>query len=215
MTAWGAAVAHVGGDEDVAREAWRELEARYGEPHRHYHDLAHATAVARDGAQLAAEAGLGPDECAAVALAAWAHDVVYDAVPGEDERASAAWLCHWLTRAGAGAQHVARAEALVLATAAHEAPEDDQAATAVLDADLAILGATPAVYAGYAAAVRREYAKYDDPAWAAGRAAVLANLLARPLLYRSETARARWETAARRNLAAELTRRREHAGDHR
>ncbi|MEU4668585.1 hypothetical protein AB0F91_11535 [Amycolatopsis sp. NPDC023774] len=103
----------------------------------------------------------------------------------------------------------------MLATAAHEAPEDDGAATALLDADLAILGATRATYAGYAAAVRREYAQYDEGAWAAGRAAVLANLLARPLLYRSETARARWETAARRNLAAELTRWREHAGDRR
>ncbi|WP_432851942.1 HD domain-containing protein [Amycolatopsis sp. CA-161197] len=213
MTTWGTAVAHAGGDEDVAREAWRDLEARYGEPHRHYHDLAHATAVARDSAALTE--GLPEAERAAVTLAAWAHDVVYDAVPGEDERASAGWLRHWLTRAGAGAQHVRRAEVLVLATAAHEAPEDDEAATALLDADLAILGATPAAYAEYAAAVRREYAKYDDPAWAAGRTAVLANLLARPLLYRSETARARWETAARRNLTAELTRWREHAGDHR
>ncbi|MGW4486194.1 HD domain-containing protein [Amycolatopsis sp. NPDC004368] len=216
MTTWDTAVAHVGGDAAAAREAWRDLEARYGEPHRHYHDLAHATAVARDGAQLAV--GLGADDRAAVVLAAWAHDVVYDAVPGEDERASAAWLRQWLTRAGAEARHIERAAALVLATAGHEAPEADEAATALLDADLAILGAAPAgyaEYAEYAAAVRREYAKYDDAVWAAGRTAVLENLLTRPRLYRSETARARWETTARRNLVAELTRWREHAGDHR
>ncbi|WP_326833760.1 hypothetical protein VSH64_02200 [Amycolatopsis rhabdoformis] len=215
MTDWGTAVAHVGGSAAVAGEAWRDLEARYGEPHRHYHDLSHAAAVARDGEELAAAAGLDAHERAAVALAAWAHDVVYDAVPGEDERASAAWLRRWLTEAGAGERHIARAEALVLATAGHEAPEGDAAATALLDADLAILGAAPQDYAEYAAAVRREYAKYDDVTWAAGRAAVLANLLARPLLYRSGTARTRWDTPARRNLAAELTRWRERAGDHR
>ncbi|MFI5608280.1 hypothetical protein [Amycolatopsis sp. NPDC051903] len=213
MTTWPEAVARVGGDAGTAGEAQADLEARYGEPHRHYHDLGHAAAVARDSAALAAHLPAG--ERAAIALAAWAHDVVYDAVPGEDERRSAEWLRRWLTRAGVAEPHVARAEALVLATAAHEAPDGDDAAAALLDADLAILGADPSSYAGYVAAVRREYAKYADETWAAGRAAVLANLLARPVLYRSGIARARWETAARANLAAELTRWRANAGDRR
>ncbi|QRP51071.1 hypothetical protein I6J71_32100 [Amycolatopsis sp. FDAARGOS 1241] len=206
-------MARVGVDARAAREAQTDLEARYGEPHRHYHDLSHAAAVARDSAALAA--GLPVSERAAIALAAWAHDVVYNAAPGEDERRSARWLRQWLIRAGVAEPHVARAETPVLATAAHEAPEGDDAGTALLDADHAILGADPSSYAGYAAAVRREYAKYDDETWAAGRTAVLANLLARPVLYRSGTARARWETAARANLAAELTRWRANPGDRR
>lgn len=210
---WLSAVTALDGDARVARDAWAYLEQQYGEPHRRYHGLAHATAVARDAEQLARDLPL--PERAVVAVAAWAHDVVYDAVPGEDERRSAAWLRHWLTRAGVAEPHVARAEGLVLATAGHRAPEDDEAATALLDADLAILGATPAEYVAYAIAVREEYAKYDDTAWAAGRAAVLENLLAHAPLYRSEAARSRWEAAARGNLTAELTRWRSAAGDHR
>ena len=210
---WLSAFTALHGDARVARDAWSYLEWQYGEPHRRYHGLAHAAAVARDSAQLARD--LPFSERAVVAVAAWAHDVVYDAVSGEDERRSAAWLRHWLTRAGVAEPHIARAEGLVLATAGHQAPEDDEAATALLDADLAILGATPAEYDAYAIAVREEYAKYDDTAWAAGRAAVLENLLAHAPLYRSEAARSRWEAAARRNLAAELTRWRSPAGDHR
>ncbi|GAA3531181.1 hypothetical protein GCM10022222_12780 [Amycolatopsis ultiminotia] len=210
---WQPALACLGGDPRAGHDAWAELERRYREPHRRYHGLAHAAAVAQDAEQLALD--LPVRERAVVVLAAWAHDVVYDAIPGEDERRSAEWLQRWLTRAGVAKEHVDRAEALVLATAKHEAPEGDAAAVALLDADLAILGATPAAYATYADNVRQEYARYDEATWAAGRAAVLENLLKRPKLYLSERARSRWEAAARRNLRAELTRWRPEHGDHR
>ena len=210
---WHTCLARLGGDHHVGHDAWADLETRYREPHRRYHDLAHASAVAHDAEQLAAD--LPFHERAVVVLAAWAHDVVYDAVPGEDEQRSAEWLRRWLTRAGVADAHIDQAEALVLATAAHEAPEGDFAAAALLDADLAILGAPPAVYSAYVDNVREEYARYPDDAWATGRAAVLENLLARPALYLTESARSRWEAAARQNMRAELTRCRIVLGDRR
>ncbi|MGW7538568.1 HD domain-containing protein [Amycolatopsis sp. NPDC054798] len=210
---WHSSLARLGGDHRVGHDAWADLETRYSEPQRRYHDLAHATAVAHDAEHLAAD--LPFHERAVVVLAAWAHDVVYDAVPGQDEQLSAEWLRRWLTRAGVADAHIDRAEALVLATAAHEAPEGDLAAAALLDADLAILGAPPAAYATYVANVRQEYARYPDDAWATGRAAVLESLLGRPALYLTESAHSRWETAARQNLQAELTRCRSVRSDHR
>ncbi|MEC3974761.1 HD domain-containing protein [Amycolatopsis sp. H20-H5] len=101
----------------------------------------------------------------------------------------------------------------MLATLGHDAPADDLLATALLDADLAILGASPEDYEQYAAAVREEYSGVAATAWATGRAAVLARLLARDPLYRSAPARDRWGAAARRNLAGELTRWLPPAGD--
>ncbi|NBH05559.1 hypothetical protein, partial [Amycolatopsis sp. SID8362] len=143
---------------------------------------------------------------------AWAHDVVYDAKPGEDERASAAWAREALD--GVAEAHVARVEGLILATITHDAPPGDHLATALLDADLAVLGAPPDRYAAYAEGVRQEYAKYPDDVWREGRAAVLEGMLAREL-YRSEAARARWATAAEKNLTAELTHWRGGRTDHR
>lgn len=203
---WRTAVSRLGGDHQVAAVAWNDLETRYREPHRRYHDLRHATAVARDSADLAHEFGLSRRDQAVVAVAAWTHDVVYDARPGEDEQASAAWARTELANAGVPDADIARAEGLVLATMKHEAPEDDLLATALLDADLAVLGAAPEVYEEYASGVRQEYSIYSDEDWRAGRIAVLENLLTRPSLYRSEIARIRWESAARVNLAGELTR---------
>ncbi|WP_181773395.1 HD domain-containing protein [Amycolatopsis pittospori] len=203
---WAVAVARLGGDHRIAAVAWTDLETRYREPHRRYHDLRHAAAVARDSGALAVAFGLSARERALVAIAAWTHDVVYDARPGEDERASAAWTRDELTNARVAEADITRAEELVLATITHDAPGDDRLATSLLDADLAILGASPEAYEEYANGVREEYSIYSDEDWRAGRVAVLRKLLARPRLYRSEIARARWESRARENLAGELTR---------
>jgi predicted metal-dependent HD superfamily phosphohydrolase len=203
---WRDAVTALGGRSD----AWPRLEARYREPHRRYHTLDHAAAVARDSAWLAG--GLDEVERAIVAVAAWTHDVVYDAKPGDDERASAAWAREALD--GVAEAHVERVEGLILATIKHDAPPDDLLATALLDADLAILGAPKELYATYARGVREEYAKYPDEVWREGRIAVLEGMLSRPL-YRSEAARTRWASAATANLSAELTRWRRARSDHR
>ena len=203
---WPHAITALGG----ASDAWPRLEARYGESHRRYHTLTHAAAVARDSAWLAE--GLSTTERAVVAVAAWTHDVVYDAKPGEDERASAAWAREALV--GVDETHIARVEGLILATIEHDAPADDLLATALLDADLAVLGGSEDQYAVYARGVREDYAKYPDEVWREGRIAVLERMLAREL-YRSEAARTRWASAAEKNLTAELTHWRRARGDHR
>ena len=199
---WVAAVVALGGDRSIAEAALAELGDRYGQAHRRYHDGAHVRAVVRDCRALAEAVGLPAAERAVLVVAAGAHDVVYDAEPGADERRSADWAREWLTRAGVPAISADRVAALVLATLTHTA--DDPTAQVLLDADLAILAADPDDYARYRAAVRAEYAAFDDAAWRAGRTAVLGGLLDRPRLYATEPAHARWETAARANLDREF-----------
>jgi predicted metal-dependent HD superfamily phosphohydrolase len=203
-TVWTDAVCLLGGDQEVAAAAAADLGARYAESHRRYHDSLHVRAVVRDVAVLAQELHLPAEERAVLTIAAGAHDVVYDGHPGDDERRSASWVRHWLARAGVGEAHTARVEELVLATTAHSASPADPAAWVLLDADLAILGADPHVYDRYRLAVREEYAALDEPAWRAGRTAVMSGLLARDPLYGTRAARRRWEAAARANIAREL-----------
>lgn len=203
MKAWIDAVTRLGGDAAIAREAADELVRRYSEKHRRYHDLRHANSVATDADALARELGIDETDRAVITLAACAHDVVYGARPGEDERLSAAWAVRWLSEAGVPTKTVER---LILTTITHEAPPDDLLATALLDADLAILGAAPPTYDAYATNVRHEYSAVDDQAWTTGRAKVVSTLLHREALYRSAPAKARWDAPARRNLTRELTR---------
>lgn len=192
---WDDAVRALGGTPDAG-----DLVERYAEPHRAYHNTFHVVSVVRDSSALADAFAFSVEERAILALAACAHDVIYDGKPGEDERASAAWARERL--AGMEEEHIARVESLVLATITHSS--DDPLAHVLLDADLAILGSTPTHYDRYSQAVRQEYSQYDDATWRAGRAHVLRTLLDREHLFVTEPARQLWDATARLNLAREL-----------
>lgn len=202
--AWASAVAALGGDEALAQHAGADAERCYGAPARSYHGMAHVLAVLRDIAVLAPAVGLEAVDRACVDAAACAHDVVYDSVPGQDERRSAAWARTALLDAGVDQALAERVYGLVLATAEHHAPPGDVAAAVLLDADLAVLASPPAQYRSYAAAVRAEYAHLDDAHWAAGRTAVLTELAQRKALFGTAEARRRWDAAARANMLEEI-----------
>jgi predicted metal-dependent HD superfamily phosphohydrolase len=73
----------------------------------------------------------------------------------------------------------------------------------LIDADLAILGASEAAYRAYAENNRQEYAWVQEPAYRMGRRQVLERFLARPRIFHLL---AHLEEPARRNIAAEITR---------
>jgi predicted metal-dependent HD superfamily phosphohydrolase len=203
---WAETVCALGGDEQAARLDGNDLDQRYSEPRRRYHTSEHIRAVLADAAWIAGALSLTAADRALLKLAACAHDVVYDARPGDDERASAHWASDALSRAGVSDDAARRVAELVLSTLAHEAPAGDPVAAALLDADLAILGAEPAVYDRYADAVRAEYSSVPDDLWRNGRPAVLISLLGRSSVFATEPAIGRWEAAARANMRRELGR---------
>jgi predicted metal-dependent HD superfamily phosphohydrolase len=188
----------------AVRAAGTDLLARYAEPQRRYHDQRHLAEVLSAVDRLSAEAAALDVPVDAVRLGAWFHDAVYDprAEAGANEAASAALAGSVLGRLGVEADLVDQVVALVMMTAEHE--PQGPAATVLSDADLAILGAPAARYAGYAADVRREYAHVSDPAFRSGRAAILRGFLERPRIFGTATGYAAWEQPARANLAAEL-----------
>jgi predicted metal-dependent HD superfamily phosphohydrolase len=204
IEAWTDAVGALGGNALAAERAAAELARRYAEPHRRYHTRDHIEAVLRDAEWLLDGVLPGRGDRAELRLAICAHDVVYAARPGEDERRSADWARTQLTRAGVGAGSVGRVEALVLATLDHRAADGDVAAAVLLDTDLAILAAPEPAYDAYAHAVRQEYAAVPEDRWRAGRAEVLTDLLDRERLYRTDRAGQRWDGPARANLRREL-----------
>ncbi|MGN9842808.1 HD domain-containing protein [Nonomuraea sp. H19] len=191
--------ASLAGDAPVSRAIGAELIARWSEPHRRYHTLDHLAAVLDAATHLAGEAA----DPAAVRLAAWFHDAVYDGRPGWDEERSAQLAQSRLPRCGLPAARIAEVARLVRLTAAHDTLAAGDANGAVLcDADLAVLGSPG--YDAYAAAIRQEYAHVPGDLFRKGRADVLRRLLAMPRLYRTGRARELWEERARANMAAEL-----------
>ena len=200
---WRAAARGAGATSDEgSTRAGEQLLARWREPHRHYHTVSHLTAVldvVDRHAELADRADL-------VRLAAWCHDAIYDprATGDANERASATLAADLLDGLGVPASAVAEVRRLVLLTAGHAVAPGDSDGALLCDADLAVLAAPPAAYDSYAAAIRREYAHVPEPAFRAGRAAVLSGLLALPTLFRLPPLTDRWEQQARDNLRREL-----------
>jgi predicted metal-dependent HD superfamily phosphohydrolase len=201
---WVEAILQLGGQADVAARTGAELARRYREPHRRYHTTEHIRAVLIHGQELADAVGLSAPDRAVLTLAACAHDVVYDAHPGDDERASAEWARLCLRQSGLAAGCVERVAGAVLATATHASQEHNIVFDLLLDADLAILAAPDDVYDRYAAGVRMEYSSLDDADWRRGRARVLEDLAARQTLFLTSAARNRWEAGARTNIDREL-----------
>lgn len=199
---------------------WRaigvELTSRWHERGRLYHDGRHLREVLDAVDHLADACGATSAVRRAALLGAWFHDAVHTAgrppaapinkagpgVPAgpSDEEASAVLARTALAHDGGLAEETAR---LVLLTATHRPEPGDLAGALLCDADLAVLGASPARYADYAAAIRAEYAHVPEPAFRTGRTSILQALLT-GRLFHTAPARQRWDAAARANLDREL-----------
>jgi predicted metal-dependent HD superfamily phosphohydrolase len=188
--------------DDDLEAAGGYLLGRWSEPQRHYHTVAHLSAVL---AVIDEHAGLAPHP-ERVRLAAWMHDAVYDprALGDANERDSAEFAEGLLTTLGVPPENAAEVARLVGLTAGHATGDNDPDGELLCDADLAVLAGDDEHYAAYTAAVRREYAHVSDEDFRAGRAQVLKALLELPTIYRLEPLRAAWEDRARANLEREM-----------
>ncbi|MFE1438250.1 hypothetical protein [Streptomyces sp. NPDC058739] len=176
------------------------LLARWQEPQRRYHTLAHLTAVLDHVDTLERYA----TDADTVRLAAWFHDAVYLPDRSENEERSARLAELALAEAGVPEERTAEVARLVRLTVTHDPGEDDFDGQVLCDADLAVLAAPPSAYAAYTAAVREEYHFVPNDAFRAGRSDVLRQLLGLPRLFRTPYGERHWEATARYNLRAEL-----------
>jgi len=199
--AWLRAAAAVGARDDVAH-AGADLLGRYAQMHRRYHDLAHLDDILRHVEELSDHAR----DIAAVRMAAWFHDAVYEPAAPDNEERSARLAESTLLQLRVDDDVVAEVARLVRGTADHAPEPGDLNAAVLCDADLAILASGPERYGLYVEAVRAEYGHLDDQAFARGRAGVLRGLLGRDRLFSTLTGRDRWEAGARANMTAELAR---------
>lgn len=178
---------------DLPPAAAAELLRRYGEPHRAYHDAAHAGLLWLRHLMHGGDPGDRD-----MALAILFHDAIYEPLAKDNEARSAALLAALVPDA---ADWVRGA---ILATADHAAERGgDCRVLRLLDLDLTPLAERPDVFARNTGLLRREFAAVSDAAWRLGRARLLARLAASERLYRTRLA-AIYEAPARANLTAEI-----------
>ena len=184
------------GEPDAVVES---LLQAYSEPQRVYHNVDHV----RDCLARLDEAPAGSAERDLAEAALWFHDLVY--VPGaaDNEARSADQAIATLVGGGVPDARAREIGRLVRLTD-HASPPGDPPGALVCDVDLSVLGRPPAEFAEYERRIRAEYGHVPEPLYRAGRADVLARLLARQPLYQSAYFRSRYEEPARRNLGHSL-----------
>ena len=178
-----------------------ELIARYREPHRRYHTMAHIEDCLE---QVRASTDLDAGQRDLLEAALWFHDAVYDPTRSDNEAESARLARDRLTREGAAPAFIEEVERLIQLTAGHAVEDGDRLGARLVSIDLSILGAEPERYDDYARAVREEYAYVPEPAWRAGRAAVMQRFLDAPRLFPDPEWANRCEAQARCNIRREI-----------
>lgn len=175
------------------------LLAHYDQPHRHYHARAHLAACLRHLGDLRGFA----DHPGAIELALWFHDAIYEIGATDNEVRSADWARDALRAAGAPEAIARKVHALVMVTR-HDVAPSDADEQVLLDADLAILGASAEAFDRYEGQIRAEFAQVPPDAFRARRKRVLQGFLDRPAIYHTPPFRAAREARARDNLSRSI-----------
>ena len=172
----------------------------YGDPARHYHNLRHVCACLEMADALQEVAS----DFDAVRAALWFHDIVYDPRSATNEHDSAVSFLRFAQSAKLDPDRTREVVRLIELTAGHEVKENDRNGAVMMDADLAILGASSTEYRDYAAGIRAEYAMVPIRDYARKRSEILACFVERPVLFQTAWMRERRERQARLNLRTEI-----------
>jgi len=189
-----------GVDQVAAEKAFNRLVAAYSTPGRYYHILKHIDHVLSTIQILQGYT----NNLAAVQLAAWFHDVVYDTQAEDNEQRSADYALELLSNLSIPKSTITTVTCLILNTKDHQAAVDDYDSQVLLDADLAILATNSVQYLEYAHAIRQEYYWVGDADYITGRRQVLERFLQRSRIYSTPLMLEFAEPSARGNIQGEI-----------
>jgi predicted metal-dependent HD superfamily phosphohydrolase len=194
---WQQLLAQFGIEQDF--QTFDRLLAAYTEKHRHYHTIEHIDACLR---HLDAVCDFAED-AAAIEMALWFHDAIYEPYKSGNEEQSAQWADAFLAAHSVNPSRIHRIHEHILATK-HDSIAKDADSQLLVDIDLSILGVDEAAYAAFEKNVREEYKMVPGILFRSKRAEILQSFLNRPHIYSTDYFRERLEARARENLSAAI-----------
>lgn len=186
-------------DHQLIEDLWAELEKKYTEKGRHYHNLAHLES-------MFAELDTVKDKIAdfsTVSFSVFYHDAVYDATSKKNEEKSAEMAVLRLDKLGLSQSVLQKVSGQILSTKAHH-ESGDRDTDYLLDADLSVLGKSFETYMEYTKKIRKEYSIYPDFMYKPGRKKVLQHFLELKSIFKTNEFRDRYEGTARENIRGEI-----------
>lgn len=188
------------GGEELAADAWAEIEKNYSRKKRYYHNLGHLQAMYN---QLLPHQSLVQD-WDSILFSLFYHDVVYNVLRKDNEERSATIAMLLLEKINFPPERRLLCYEQIIATKTHAVSRHPDT-NLFTDADLSILGQERAVYETYCKQVRKEYAVYPDILYRPGRKKVVQHFLDMERIFKTDTFFSLLEKTARENLQWELT----------
>ncbi|MDR6464907.1 hypothetical protein [Chryseobacterium sediminis] len=186
-------------DQQLINSLWKEIETKYSEKGRHYHNLLHLENMF--GEFEAVKSNIS--DFTAISFSVFYHDVVYDATSKTNEEKSAAKAEKRLAELHLDKNKISIISEQILATKSHQR-SDYKDTNYLLDADLSVLGKDFKTYLEYTQNIRKEYSIYPDFLYKPGRKKVLKHFLELESIFKTDYFKQKYETQAKENIAKEL-----------
>ncbi|WP_308004821.1 hypothetical protein [uncultured Chryseobacterium sp.] len=186
-------------DQNLIGDLWSEIEKKYTEKGKHYHNLEHLE-------NLFSELDAVKDEIenfSVLSFSVFYHDVIYDASSKSNEEKSAEFAAVRLKRLRVDDYFIQKVSEQIIATKSHHLSEDSDT-NYLLDADLSILGKDSEVYFDYTKKIRKEYSIYPDLLYKPGRKKVLKHFLEQKDIFKTPIFKEKYEDIARANIQMEI-----------
>lgn len=184
----------------LSKKIFSSLLKAYSSQERYYHNLVHIQKILGIVKRLEPLA----DNFLAVQMAAWFHDVVYDAKSPKNEEKSAEYASSSLSKLGIPPTIINNVVKMILNTKNHQASPEDIDSHILLDADLSIFGSEESEYIAYSQAIRQEYSWVPDSEYKIARKRILHNFLEQDRIYFTDKIFNLLERKARENISNEM-----------
>jgi predicted metal-dependent HD superfamily phosphohydrolase len=186
-------------DQNLIKNFWSEIEKKYSEKGRHYHNLEHLENMFSELDSVKDNI----ENFETIAFSVFYHDVIYDSTSKSNEEKSAEFAKIRLEKLNLDSSLIEKISEQIIATKVHQQSEN-QDTNYLLDADLTILGKDLETYIDYTEKIRKEYSIYPDFLYKPGRKKVLKHFLELENIFKTEFFREKYEKQARRNIQFEI-----------
>ncbi|PWN66589.1 HD domain-containing protein [Chryseobacterium oncorhynchi] len=186
-------------DSNLINTQWHEIEKRYSEKGRHYHNLLHLENMFKELEAVKNKVS----NFTVVSFSIFYHDIVYNATSKSNEEKSALLAETRLAELTLNKDYITAVSAQILVTKFHQ-KSDDEDTNYLLDADLSILGKDFESYLAYTQMIRKEYSIYPDLLYKPGRKKVLKHFLELNSIFKTDYFKEKYEVRAKENISMEI-----------
>lgn len=186
-------------DHDCIEQSWLQIEKKYSEKRRYYHNLKHLE-------NMFLELDAVKDQISNftnISFSVFYHDVIYDASSKVNEEKSAEFAKLRLAKLKLSSSFIEKISDQIVATKSHQ-PSEYQDTNYLLDADLSILGKDRETYLDYTKNIRKEYSIYPDFLYKPGRKKVLQHFLELENIFKTNDFKEKYEVKAKENILFEI-----------